>query len=49
MSFPRKEKRKKIREINWKAFMVIGHSSFHAFNSNNDTHFDEVATPTTYS
>jgi len=48
MSFPKKEKRKKIREINWKVFMVIGHSSFHAFNSNNDTHFDKVATPTTY-
>jgi hypothetical protein len=49
MNFPKKKKKKKIREIIWKAFMATSHSSFHAFNSNNHTHFDKVATPTTYS
>jgi len=50
MSFPKKEKRKKKkREIIWKAFMITCHSSFHAFKSNNDTRFDKAATPTTYS
>jgi hypothetical protein len=29
--------------------MITCHSPFHAFKSNNDTRFDKVATPTTYS